>query len=296
MNYFIYLFISGAAFFLGTGLLLVGFCLPRPRGKRTVRIKVLLISIGTILVVFSAIPMPFWLYAAWGVLLLLALIVERQSRSLRWLWLAKGIAVASCLGAAAIELPWHWVREAPIRPSETLFVIGDSVSAGLGSDSSDCWPAMLQNHWQLQVKNLAAAGATTASAITQAREVHGDGTVLIEIGGNELLSGQSASQFEIDLEALLRELVRPGRQIVMMELPLPPFENRFGLVQRRLAVKYGVKLVPRRIFAYILTAPGATLDSVHLSQKGHNLFASQMCEVFGCRGLSIRNTPSEDTR
>ena len=61
----------------------------------------------------------------------------------------------------------------------------------------------------------------------------------------------------------------------MFELPLPPFANRFGLIQRRLARKYDIILVPKRSFVGVLTRPGATLDGIHLTRQGH----AWMCEM-----------------
>ena len=55
----------------------------------------------------------------------------------------------------------------------------------------------------------------------------------------------------------------------MFELPLPPFYHSYGMTQRRLAKKYEVALIPKRYFLSILAAGDATLDSIHLSQSGH---------------------------
>ena len=67
----------------------------------------------------------------------------------------------------------------------------------------------------------------------------------------------------------------------MLELPLPPFYNSFGLIQRKLARKYGVKLVPKRVFLSVLAGGGATLDSIHLSQAGHQQMANVVWEIVG---------------
>jgi lysophospholipase L1-like esterase len=61
--------------------------------------------------------------------------------------------------------------------------------------------------------------------------------------------------------------------VVMFELPLPPFRNEYGRVQRKLASKYGVVLIPKRVFVGVLTEEGATMDGVHLSPQGHERMA-----------------------
>jgi acyl-CoA thioesterase-1 len=99
----------------------------------------------------------------------------------------------------------------------------------------------------------------------------GAGLVLLEIGGNDLLGSTSARDYEADLEKLLSTLSGPGRTIIMFELALPPFANEFGRIQRRLADRHDVHLIPKRVFVSVLTADRATVDSIHLSRHGHEV-------------------------
>ena len=128
-------------------------------------------------------------------------------------------------------------------------------------------------------------GETAASALKRARTYDITASVVVvEIGGNDLLGSTPAAQFEKDLDALLEFLYAPNRQVVMLELPLPPFFHRFGRIQRAAAEKYGVLLVPKRVFLSVLAGSGATLDSVHLSQTGHQHMSdsvwSLICHAF----------------
>ena len=66
-----------------------------------------------------------------------------------------------------------------------------------------------------------------------------DGLVLLEIGGINLLNRDAAANLSRDLRALLDLVATPGRTVVMLELPLPPFMWGYGRVQRRLAREYG---------------------------------------------------------
>ncbi len=67
----------------------------------------------------------------------------------------------------------------------------------------------------------------------------------------------------------------------MIELPLPPFFNEFGRIQRNLARIYGVTLIPRRRLMEVLATKGATLDTIHLSEKGHQLMAEMVWRQIG---------------
>jgi acyl-CoA thioesterase-1 len=126
-----------------------------------------------------------------------------------------------------------------------------------------------------EVRDLARAGATAAGALEQAKQLPGrGGLALLEIGGNDLLGSTSAAQFERDLDRLLSQVARPGRAVVMFELPLPPLCNEYGRVQRRLAAQHHISLIPKRLFIAVLTTDGATLDSIHLSPQGHQQIAA----------------------
>lgn len=97
--------------------------------------------------------------------------------------------------------------------------------------------------------------------------------------GNDILSKNPVPVFERGLDALLAKLREGNHTIVMLELPLYPFCNRYGAVQRRLAWRHGALLVPKRVLIQLLTTPGATLDTIHLSDSGHQLMADAIWNV-----------------
>ena len=100
-----------------------------------------------------------------------------------------------------------------------------------------------------------------------------DALVILEIGGNDLLSGTSIPKFREDLEKMMALACGPHRIVAMVELPLPPFYDRYGMVQRALAKEHGVILIPKRFIADVMSTPGATVDGLHFSNTGHILFA-----------------------
>ena len=60
----------------------------------------------------------------------------------------------------------------------------------------------------------------------------------------------------------------------MFELPIPPLFEGFGRVQRDLASRHGVALIPKRILLSLIEAADATVDSLHLTQQGHDRMAA----------------------
>jgi acyl-CoA thioesterase-1 len=167
------------------------------------------------------------------------------------------------------------------KPSDHLVIIGDSISSGVDSRVT-AWPAVLQQMIHVPVKSLARPGAQTVEGLEMAERVEPDDRlVLIEIGGNDLLTGVPSNQFEHSLEALLSRLTSPGRVVVMFELPLLPHKIAYGQIQRRLATKYGVSLIPKRYFIDVLSGANATSDGLHLSGVGTRRMAELVARVLG---------------
>jgi acyl-CoA thioesterase-1 len=282
-NAVMYHFGSGMAFFTGAALVLVALGLLRIRSHRwLVRSREVAAGIGLVLVTLSACPMPLVAYAILGTLTLLAMAAaHRRQRTPGTVPKALQLTAALAWGAAiGAELPHQWVPQLRPIPHPVLGIIGDSLTAGLGESEAITWPNLLRQKHGLSIADHSAMGATLTSAQRQADAVQdAESLLLLAIGGNDLLGSTDAQEFATALQALLKRTCRPGRTVVMLELPLPPFHNAFGSAQRRLASQYGVPLVPKRMMMQVLCANRATLDSIHLSQAGHEHMARTIWEV-----------------
>jgi acyl-CoA thioesterase-1 len=159
-------------------------------------------------------------------------------------------------------------------------VIGDSVSAGIGGVGEQTWPQILGKAHQVDAFNLARAGATVTSALRQTESVREpQALVLVEIGGNDLLDSTPTKDFRAGLDRILSAVAGPSRTVVMLELPLLPFKNDYGRIQRDLAPAHHVILIPKRFFVDVLTSKGATVDLAHLSPAGHRLMAERVWSI-----------------
>jgi acyl-CoA thioesterase-1 len=283
LDHVIYFVGGGLAFFVGAALILAGVGVSPWVESRWLKLaRNLAALVGGILIVISAVPLDWWLYALLATTSVAWLIIEWLTGKLspRWPRAARIAAVAVWLLALGLELPYHFTPTLPAMGDPRLFLIGDSVSAGMSDADTGTWPKLLAKAQGIDLRDLSKMGATVGSAQKQA-DLIGDepGLVLLEIGGNDLLGSTTTDQFEERLEHLLAAVCRADRTVVMLELPLPPFANRFGQIQRRLAREHGVFLVPRRVFISVLTTSGATVDGIHLTPEGHALMAETMWSV-----------------
>jgi lysophospholipase L1-like esterase len=169
---------------------------------------------------------------------------------------------------SAVELSHRKMPSILGATSDQLVVIGDSISSGL-DPRVPSWPSVFEKMTDVRVKNLARPGAQASDGMAMAERLSPeDHVILIEIGGNDLLAGVPPSEFAQGLEATLAKTAVPGRTIVMFELPLLPHRIAYGQIQRRLATRYGVWLIPKRFFTDVIHGTDATSDGLHLSPNG----------------------------
>jgi len=188
------------------------------------------------------------------------------------------LALVGVLGAA---LAVRGDSRLALPRDNAVFVLGDSISAGVGASKEGTWPQLLSARLNLSVSNLAQPGATLADGASQARAIPKDpAIVLVELGGNDLLGGAAPERFGTDLRSLLATLMSRDHRLLMFELPLLPFQNAFGRIQREACKEYGVTLVPRSILAGAIALPGHASDGLHLSAQGHSWLAARMSDMW----------------
>lgn len=271
-------FADGTVFFDGLILCLVAqLLLSVTRARRVRSVLVCLVLVGMLLVLVSSTPLPVWVYVLWLIACGGGLFVNRPFRFAPRMRMA--VVAVLLLLTVILSLSEMKFRAAPtimIHKESTIYILGDSISEGMG-ERYVYWPELLSQETSIEVVNLAKAGSTVESAIKLASGIVEPGSlVIIEIGGNDLLGDTDASDFYEYLDQLVGSLVTK-HQILMLELPLYPFQNAFGAAQRRITQKYDIHMLPKKEFARVFGVENSTTDGLHLSQAGHGA----MAEVIG---------------
>lgn len=278
MHSLIYFFVSGRAFLAGGSLLILVLLIGPPLGRRLRLVSWLLGLIGIIFMVLSATPVSNSAYAGVGMAVAIWLLAYACRERTRMIMAAYARYFLVLVLFLVVALEWQYQRP-PIFLRDyypQLYVVGDSISAGLGSTENP-WPQLLADRHQLAVVNLARAGATLDTAIGEARRIQTkQNYILLEIGGNDLLRQHSPEQFRADLRQLFEVVCQRGNMVVMLELPLPPFANAYGAAQRELAQEFGVLLIPKRYFAEILADNSSASGDLHLSPGSHEKMADMI--------------------
>jgi acyl-CoA thioesterase-1 len=265
MNPFVVHVANGQVFFTAVILIVSGLLLKERIPLR--RLPVFVCLTGLLFVAISSVPFPAAIVALNLVLTVFALMKGRPK-------LRRIVCLVWIVGAV-LELP---LQITPLLPQSLadamppVVVLADSVTAGLGEGVATSWQLLLASSSQLQVLDYSHVGETARSALKRAadRGVPDSAVVVLEIGGNDILGGTSLEQFQRDLRELLAYLHQRNCHVYMFELPLPPFHAGWGRAQRDLAHEFDVALIPKHQLASVFVGDHATLDSIHLSQTGHN--------------------------
>lgn len=266
-------FASGDSLYLGSVLLLLAIVASPLLKRRWMLVPRNITSWVAVVLMVMACPPVFWVLDAifFAVFVFWFVASNTAKLSATWVRLRSGAAVVLCVSVLALSASEFAHRKMPLitgTPSDRLAVIGDSISSGI-NPRSPAWPTIFQQTTGVTVENFSRPGAGVVDGRAMAEKITPDDrVVLIEIGGNDLLSNTPSVEFGRNLDLLLSKLAASGRTIVMFELPLVPNGVEYGRIQRRLASKYGVWLIPKHYFVEVIGGSNATLDGLHLSQNG----------------------------
>jgi acyl-CoA thioesterase-1 len=172
----------------------------------------------------------------------------------------------------------------PTNAPRVVF-LGDSLSAGYGLAEADAFPAVAQallrdSGTTIEVVNAGVSGDTSAGGLARLGWVLGQmvDVLVVELGGNDALRGQSLESTESNLRQIVRRSREAGAHVLLlgMDIPTnygPDYGKAFAEMYVRIAEEEGVTLVPgfvREVGADpMLIQP----DGLHPTAEGHRRLA-----------------------
>lgn len=142
--------------------------------------------------------------------------------------------------------------------AKSIMILGDSISAGLGMEVEQSWVTLLEQRLQQkfpdehQVINSSMSGETAAGALVRLDSLlhnHNPNIIIIELGGNDALRGQSPNLIEQSLDRLVSMSLERHIEVLLFGMKIPPnygaaysqaFENSF----QRVAERHSIPLLP----------------------------------------------------
>ena len=142
--------------------------------------------------------------------------------------------------------------------AKTIMIVGDSISAAYGMQAEQGWVYLLQKRLDQQypkkhkVVNASVSGETSSGAVARLPKLlktYKPQIVVIELGGNDGLRGQSPLLIQKNLANLIQQSQQAKATVIVLGMKIPPnygtaysqaFEKNYSIVSQQ----YKVKLMP----------------------------------------------------
>jgi acyl-CoA thioesterase I len=164
----------------------------------------------------------------------------------------------------------------PAVAARTLLVYGDSLSAGYGLPRDKAWASLLAERLKQQrldytVANASLSGETTLGGLNRidaALARHKPAIVLLALGANDGLRGQSVDTMRKNLEATIDACRKAKSQVVLIGMRLPPnygsdYADKFHAMYREIAQRHKLPLVPFLLDGFAEKPEWFQADGVH---------------------------------
>lgn len=170
-----------------------------------------------------------------------------------------------------------------------ILVVGTSLTAGLGVDPSDAWPAVLQRKIDsaglaFRVVNAGVSGETSAGALRRVDwllEQEHPAIFILETGGNDGLRGLDPDSLEANILAIFARAtsITPAPALVLMAMESPPnlgdrYTRAFRAVYPAAAEAAGATLVPFFLAGVAGVDSLNQPDGIHPTPRGHAMAAA----------------------
>jgi acyl-CoA thioesterase-1 len=173
--------------------------------------------------------------------------------------------------------------------SNTILIIGDSLSAAYGMPVEQGWVRLLQqrlatDHYPHTIVNASISGDTTANALNrlpQALSRHQPAIVVLELGGNDGLRGLSLAEMKQNLAAMIQVVRQHQAKVLLIGVQLPPnygqrYTQAFHAVYHELAQEYGLVLVPSLVDGVGTRTELMQADGIHPNSSAQPLIVTRV--------------------
>ncbi|WP_305371128.1 multifunctional acyl-CoA thioesterase I/protease I/lysophospholipase L1 [Photobacterium leiognathi] len=175
--------------------------------------------------------------------------------------------------------------------SQTLLILGDSLSAGYQMPAEKSWPALLppllaQQAQPTTVINASISGDTSGNGLARLPNLlkqHKPDFVLIELGANDGLRGFHPKILRNNLNQMITEIKKVRSQPLLMQIEVPPnYGKRYNELFRNtypsLSEATNVPLLPFFLIDIIVKPELMMKDGLHPTAEAQPLIAQFMAK------------------
>lgn len=192
--------------------------------------------------------------------------------------------LAFCLGLLLAFSPLQ-------AQSLRILALGDSLTAGLGVDPADAFPAKLEaalkaRGHDIVITNAGVSGDTSTAGAERLDWALGDpvDAVILELGANDALRGIDPDQTEKALDRILTEIKRRNLPVLFAGMLAPrnlgpDYGKKFDALFPRLAQKHGVLFYPFFLDGVAADPALNQPDGLHPNSKGVDMIVSRILPI-----------------
>lgn len=175
--------------------------------------------------------------------------------------------------------------------SQTLLILGDSLSAGYNMPIEQSWPSLLPLQLEklgkvTEVINGSISGDTTGNGLDRLPtllEQHQPNYVLIELGANDGLRGFPPQKINANLEMMFTQIKMANAHPLLMQIQVPPnygkrYSQAFGSLYPKLSKKHDIPLLPFFLEEVIVKPEWIMKDGLHPKPEAQPWIAEFMAK------------------
>jgi acyl-CoA thioesterase-1 len=168
------------------------------------------------------------------------------------------------------------IAVAPAHAARTILVFGDSLSAGYGLPTGSGWVSLLEQRLKRDrldytVVNASISGETTLGGRTRiaaALAEHQPAVVIVQLGGNDGLRGNSIEDTRRNLIAIVEASRKAGAKVLLVGMRIPPnygavYTRRFEALYAEVARQQNASLVPFMLQGFADKREWFQSDGIH---------------------------------
>ena len=164
----------------------------------------------------------------------------------------------------------------PVHAARTILVFGDSLSAGYGLPAGSGWVSLLEQRLKRDrldytIVNASISGETTLGGrnrIADALAEHKPTVVIVQLGGNDGLRGNSIEETRRNLIAIVGASRKAGAKVLLVGMRIPPnygkvYTRRFEALFAEVARQQNASLVPFMLQGFADKPEWFQSDGIH---------------------------------
>lgn len=174
-----------------------------------------------------------------------------------------------------------------------VLFLGTSLTAGYGLPEEEAFPALIERRileagLDYRAVNAGVSGDTSAGGLRRLDWLLRlpVSVLVLELGANDMLRGQSVDQLRANLESILDETAQrhPGVRFVIAGMRAAPnlgreYADAFDAVYPELAERYQAALVPFLLEDVAAKRNLNQADGIHPTAEGHRLIADRLWPI-----------------